>query len=268
MNILIPMAGAGSRFVERGYELHKPVIPVTSRLDGDTVPMVVAAVSDLPFDPADAQNKLSFIIRDFHARDGVPDAIRACYPAASFIEIDRLTEGQASTCLLARDRIANDAPLIITACDNGMDFSHAAFAAAAQDADALIFTFRHNEAVLDNPKAYGWIRTDGDRVTGTSIKVPISDSPMEDHAVVGTFWFRRGQDFVDAADAMIAANDRINNEFYVDQVFHYMVQAGLVVKVFEIGRYLCWGTPDDYEAYEKTIAYWRAFISEEERIGG
>lgn len=266
MNILIPMAGAGSRFVEAGYTRHKPVIPTTQRRTGGQVPMVVAAVADLPVDPTAPDADLIFVVRDFHGRDGVTATIQAHYPRARFLTVDRLTEGQAATCLLARDLIDNDRPLMIAACDNGMDLADGAFARASADADALIFTFRRNEAVCAKPQAYGWIRTEGEVAVGVSIKTPISDTPMEDHAVVGTFWFRRGRDFVAAADAMIAADDRINGEFYVDQVFKYLIDAGSRVRVIEIDRYVCWGTPADYEAYEKTIRYWRDFLRGEKAL--
>ena len=62
---------------------------------------------------------------------------------------------------------------------------------------------------------------------------------------------------------MIAANDRINGEFYVDQVFEYLVYSDQEVRVIEVDRYLCWGTPEDYEAYEATLAYWTKFVSKE-----
>jgi hypothetical protein len=62
---------------------------------------------------------------------------------------------------------------------------------------------------------------------------------------------------------MIAANDRVNNEFYVDQVINYVVKAGGKTKVFEVEKYLCWGTPADYESYEKTLEYWKGFLLKE-----
>lgn len=263
MNVLIPMAGAGSRFTQAGYDLHKPIIPVSSHLAAKTVPMVVAAVEDLQLDLDAPSTRLIFVIRDFHAHDGVDRILLEWFPKARFIVIDKLTEGQADTCLLARDLIDNDEPLLIGACDNGVLFSFDKFRTASREADAIVFTFRDNEAVLQNPRAYGWIRVKGEQVTGVSIKVPISDTPMDDHAVVGTFWFKHGRDFVAAADAMIAAGDRINNEFYVDQVFKYLVNAGRDVRVLEVSRYICWGTPQDYEAYEQTISYWTEFVTEE-----
>lgn len=264
MNILIPMAGAGSRFVQEGYEQHKPIIPTTLRHTGVLVPMVVAAVADLPVDAGNSDCNLIFIVRDFHVTDGVTEAILSYYPHAQFVVVDRLTDGQASTCLLARDLIDNERPLMIAACDNGMEQALGAFDSATAQSDALIVTFRNNEAVCAKPQSYGWVCTDGDKALGVSIKVPISSTPMCDHAVVGTFWFRHGHDFVAAADAMIAANDRINGEFYVDQVFKYLIMAGLDVRVVECERYLCWGTPSDYEVYENTIRYWRDFLAKEQ----
>ncbi|NVN06297.1 nucleotidyltransferase [Asaia spathodeae] len=266
MNILIPMAGAGSRFVQEGYAQHKPVIPTTQRHTGQKVPMAVAAVADLPVDAHAPDCNLIFIVRDFHVTDGVTDAIQSYYPRARFIVIDRLTDGQASTCLLARDIIDNDQPLLIAACDNGMELFPDAFEKASSQSDALIITFRNNEAVCAKPQSYGWILTEGDKALGVSIKTPISTTPMEDHAVVGNFWFRRGHDFIAAADAMIAADDRINGEFYVDQVFKYLISSGLDVRVLECERYLCWGTPTDYEAYENTIRYWRDFLAKEKTL--
>ena len=86
---------------------------------------------------------------------------------------------------------------------------------------------------------------------------------MEDHAVVGTFWFKRGRDFFSAADQMIENDDRINGEFYVDQVFHYFLSGKFNVSVVEVDRYLCWGTPEDYEIYEATLRYWSEFVAKE-----
>ncbi len=265
MNILIPMAGAGSRFAEKGYKAHKPVIPTTNWRTGQKIPMVVAAVMDLPVDPNAPDNNIIFVVRDFHVTDGVCDEIKNHFPRARFIVVDKLTEGQACTCLLAKAFIDNDAPLFIAACDNGMICDRSAFDAMAQTSDSILFTFRNNSAVEEKPTAYGWVRTQGADVTGVSVKVPISDTPRNDHAIVGTFWFAHGHDFVTASETMIAANDRINGEFYVDQVFKYVVEAGQKARVFEIEKYLCWGTPTDYEAYEQTLTYWTDFQNEEKK---
>lgn len=263
MNILIPMAGEGKRFADAGYAVSKPAIPTCSLRTGETLPMVVCAVEDLPGVEPDGRNVM-FVERTFHRENGTQDQIARHFPRARFLTAETLTQGQACTCLLAEDQIDNDEPLLIAGCDNGMVYDHGKLEKAMQETDVLVFTFRHNGAVDEHPDAYGWMKVDGEnRIVGTSIKKAISDTPRNDHAVVATFWFRQGHIFVECAHRMIARNDRIRNEFYVDQVVHHALELGYRASVFEIDRYISWGTPHDYENYQKTVNYWREFARRE-----
>lgn len=264
MNILIPMAGEGKRFQDAGYTVSKPAILTYDARSGQKLPMVVCATLDLP-DVEPNGGNLIYVERDFHQEKGTEALIRSRFPQARFIVTKILTEGQACTCLLAKQWINSSEDLLIAGCDNGMVFDHTRWEALKKETDVIVFTYRNNEAVLKNPNAYGWMRVeDGDRIVGTSIKKAISDHPEKDHAVVATFWFRHGAQFVEAAEKMIAENDRINGEFYVDQVVKHVLDLGYRAKVFEIERYIAWGTPEDYEAYQATFAYWKAFTEEEE----
>lgn len=259
VNVLIPMAGAGKRFADAGYSISKPSIPTYDRRSGELIPMVVCATKDLPAVSPDGSNVI-YVARDFHKSQGVEDDIKMFYPRASFISVDHLTEGQACTCLLANDYINNDSELLIAGCDNGMEYNSELYEKTKKTADMLVFTYRHNEAVLENPNAYGWmIVGDNNEIVDVSIKKSISENPMNDHAVVATFWFRKGSIFVEAANKMIKENDRINGEFYVDQVVKHVIQLGYTAKVFEIDRYICWGTPREYEQYQNTFEYWKRF---------
>lgn len=74
---------------------------------------------------------------------------------------------------------------------------------------------------------------------------------------------KKGSIFVEATEKMLAENDRINNEFYVDQVVKHILDLGYRAKVFEIDRYIGWGTPSDYELYQKTFEYWNGFYERE-----
>jgi bifunctional N-acetylglucosamine-1-phosphate-uridyltransferase/glucosamine-1-phosphate-acetyltransferase GlmU-like protein len=263
MNILIPMAGAGQRFADAGYSIIKPAILTIDWRTGGKLPMVVCAIRDLEFAEADGWD-LTCVIRDTPERRFLEDTIRVSYPNADFIYVDKLTEGQACTCLLGRNIINNDEGLLIGTCDNGMLYNRERLLSEMNTCDAIAFTYRNDTAVCENPNAYGWLRIDGNNfVTETSIKKSISDNPMNDHAITGAFWFKRGRDFVTAAEKMIAANDRINGEFYVDLTLKYLMDAGLRVKAFEINRYLGWGTPEDYERYQNTYEYWRNFAKDE-----
>ncbi len=265
--ILIPMAGAGQRFADAGYTVHKPAIMTVDRATGQEKPMVVCATKDLPGVAADGSNVI-YVDRNFHKTDSVEDAIRAWYPQAAFITVDHLTEGQACTCMLAEPYLDPEQPLLIAGCDNGMDIDRDAFDALTKECDCIVFTYRHNEAVLANPNAYGWMIADADgNITGTSIKKAISDRPMEDPAVVATFWFRRAAVFIEATKKMIAENDRINGEFYVDQTVKHVLDLGYRAKIFDIGRYVGWGTPADYEGYQKTWNYFKAFLGDKNIFG-
>lgn len=257
------MAGAGQRFADEGYKTHKPAIPTIDRRDGKKYPMVVCATKDLPYVAADGEN-VTYIDRTFHKNDGVEDEILKHYAKASFITVEQLTEGQACTCLLAKEKINNEEELLIAGCDNGMVMDDNTFYNLTKKCDVIVFTYRHNEAVLANPDAYGWVKVDqNNKIIGLSIKKAISDTPMEDHAIVATFWFRHGSDFVKAAERMISQNDRINGEFYVDEVIRHAMESGLDARVFEIDRYIGWGTPGDYEKYMATINYWKEFVNSE-----
>lgn len=261
MNIIIPMAGAGKRFADEGYKISKPAIPTIDRRTGKEYPMVVCATMDLPGVCVDGSN-VTYIDRTFHKANGVESVIREHFPKANFITIDKLTEGQACTCLLAKDAIDNDEELLIAGCDNGMVINQKKFESMTKECDVLAFTYRNNQAVLTKPDAYGWMIVDNEencKISGISIKKAISNTPMEDHAIVATFWFKHGSDFVKAAEKMIAENDRVNNEFYVDQVMKHCLELGMDARVFEIERYIGWGTPKDYEEYQATIKYWKEY---------
>ena len=247
MRALIPMAGAGSRFTEAGYKTPKPLLPVLGE------PMVVSATKALP-----ASQKYSFIVRDFQISEYEIDKhLKKYYPQADIIVLDHLTEGQAVTCLKAKHLFDANEELLIGASDNGMIYDHKKFDEQKLNADALVFTFRNNPAVDAKPQAYGWVKVNPDNtVKGMSVKVPISKTPQNDHAVVGAFWFKKSDYFVQAAERMIAQNRRINNEFYVDECINDLVELGYNVKVFEIDHYVCWGTPTDYE----TFNYWNGYF--------
>jgi NDP-sugar pyrophosphorylase family protein len=243
MNALIPMAGAGSRFKEKGYLTPKPLLPILG------MPMVVNAANALP-----PSQQYVFVVRDFQLEEyQIDEHLKSHFKSSEIVTLNQLTEGQASSCLAAKDLINNDEELIIGASDNGMIYNQIDFVNSSKDADALVFTFRNNPTVLEKPEAYAWAKCNvSNQIEKVSVKKPISHFPMNDHAVVGTFWFKRGSLFVDAAERMIAMNRRVNNEFYVDECINDVIEMGYKVNIFEIQHYVCWGTPNDYE----TFNYW------------
>lgn len=244
MQILIPMAGQGSRFAKEGYTLPKPLILV------DEKPMIQQVVEYLP-----EGDRHIFVLREEHVKElGIDKSIAEIFPGCETV-IDPDPIGQATSCMAAKDLLDPEDSLLIGACDNGQLWDKQKWQNLLDsDLDAVLFTFRHNATVSWNPKAYGWVALDENGAFDhMSVKVPISENPLKDHAVVGTFWFRKAQYFLDATEAMVKADDKINGEFYVDKVFDHCKALGQKVGVFEVDKYICWGTPNDLKTYN----YWK-----------
>ena len=246
---LVPLAGEGSRYKKAGYSTPKPLIEVQG------VPMIVAAASTLP--KADLN---VFLCRKEHVDShGIDKTLKHHFPNSTIVTVEKLTQGQASTCLLAKSYIDPESALTIGACDNGMVWNHVRFKKLmnSADTDAIIWTFRNYPPVKLKPEMYGWVKVDKKGFAKkVSVKIPISETPINDHAVVGTFSFKKARYFFDYTEKMIKKNRRINNEFYIDELMNVMIEAGLNVKVFEVDTYLGWGTPNELN----TFNYWSDYF--------
>ena len=132
-----------------------------------------------------------------------------------------------------------------------------------KELDGWIWTFRNNPAVLQNPKMYGWVKTEKstNKATHVSCKIPISENPLLDHAVIGAFTFKKAKSFFDAVHYMIKSNYRINNEFYVDVAIDFAIKSGLNIHVHEVDQYICWGTPQDFYEYQFWLKYFKKTLS-------
>ena len=244
---LIPLAGRGQRFQDAGYKNPKPLIEVSGK------PMIIQASEALP-----KCNKNIFVCLKEHL-DKYPlkEELLKVYPDAKIIALDKVTEGQACTCEIGLKDEDLEKPLFIGACDNSMILDYKKLEKATNEADVLAFTFKNNPASEKNPNAYGWVKVDeNDNATGVSVKIPISDTPKNDNAIVGAFYFKKAKYFIDALNYLYENNIRVNNEFYVDSCVDAAIKLGRKVKVFTVDKYICWGTPDDYKSF---IAYQSLF---------
>ena len=231
--ILMPMAGAGSRYALQGYTMPKPLIPIND------IPMYKAALQDLP-----SANTILITQHKLHDT------------SYKIIPILTITQGQASTCMLAEPYINNDKALYITACDNGLLYDYNALLQLQYEADVIVFTYQGSSAATANPSQYGWVQADDyNTIQAISCKKALSPTPQNDAIITGTFWFKRGNYFVNAATRMIAANRLINNEYYVDECIADCIQMGLTVKAFAIDHYIGWGTPNELNTY----LYWQQY---------
>mgnify|MGYP001331559745 CR=1 FL=1 len=263
MIILIPMGGHGSRFSNAGYKINKASIPTTNRRTLQKEPMVVCAMEDIP-GIRNPTNKIVCVNRDFHATDGTEEVIKRYFAKSIFIH-DHVLLDQAFGCFLAREYLQSSEDLFIGACDNGMEYDEKAFEKIKTHSDVVMISHSNDQNISRDPLAHSWAVIDKRTqvVKELSIKKTVSENPMVDHATTGMFWFRRADQFLKYLDEMIWNRDTLDGKYYVDKVLNYFIRDGLTVNYFDV-RYICWGTPEDYENYENTLKYWKDFSDEEE----
>ncbi len=236
MNIVIPMAGRGSRFELAGFSKPKPFIDVAGK------PMISRVIENLYYPNA----KYYLIARKEHLANEkeLVASIMEAYNV-EFIEIDSLTEGTACTVLFARRFINNNEPLLIANSDQLIDGSIKDFIndCFSKTLDGSILCFKD---VFKSPK-WSFAKTDDKGlVTEVKEKVPISDL-----ATVGIYLFSKGSVFVNAAIDMIARNERVNNEFYTCPVYNYAIADNYRFGTYTIPQSAMHGlgTPEDLELY-------------------
>jgi NDP-sugar pyrophosphorylase family protein len=241
LNIVVPMAGRGSRFANAGYTTPKPLLPLGSQ------PMVEWVIDNIrPRRP----HRFIFLCLADHLRHypEVPEALKDICPDCAIVPVETVTEGAACTVLLARQLIDSDAPLMIANSDQyvSLDINDYLDVADRAAADGLIMTFW-----ADHPK-WSYCRLGpGGRVTEVVEKQVVSND-----ATVGIYNFRKGRDFVRAADRMIASDLRVNGEFYVAPVYNELIKEGHSIVVAATGRerdgMYGLGTPEDFEFFKTT----------------
>ena len=246
-SLVIPMAGLGARFAKEGYAVTKPLIPVSGK------PMVLQATHDLP-----AADQQAFVLRsDMPGHADIAAELTQTYPNAVIKTIAEVTEGQACTALIGLDALGDAAgPVTFGACDNGALYDMTAFQALCDDpaVDVIVWGVRGHANALRHPQMYGWIDADASGVIRSiSVKTPLAN-PAQDPIVLGTFTFRRAEDFRYSTDRLIARDGRVNGEFYIDSCINDALALGLRCQLFEVENFLSWGTPNDLRSFD----YWQS----------
>jgi len=247
---VIVMAGLGQRFANEGYELAKPLIPVSGR------PMVAQATHDLP-----TARRYVFVLRgDMAGHETIADELKHLYPNALIETIAGVTQGQACTARIGLDALACAAddipgPVTFGSCDSGFLYDFHAFQQLIDnpDIDVMVWGARGHANAIRKPGMFGWIDADHGRIHRISVKTPL-DSPATDLIVLGTFTFRRAHDFYRVLERLIARDGRVNGEFYIDSCINDAIDLGLRCHVLEVESYLSWGTPQDLQTFE----YWQS----------
>ena len=231
LNVLIPMAGAGSRFEQAGYTFPKPLIEVRKK------PMIQVVVENL-----NIKANYIYVVQKSHREKYNLDALLSLItPGCKIVETEGMTEGAACTALLAKEHINTDAPLFFANSDQFVEWDSNEFLYKMNEtnADGGIVTFE-----ATHPKwSFAKINKQG-LVTEVAEKKPISNI-----ATVGFYYWKQGSDFVKYAEQMINKNIRVNNEFYVCPVFNQAIEDNKEIRTFNINGMWGLGTPEDLNYY-------------------
>lgn len=226
LNVVIPCAGAGSRF---SSSVPKPLIDVNGK------PMIQRVIENLNIDA-----NYIFITQEKHNMHHI---LNLLLPRYEIITLSELTQGAAETVLKARDIIDNENPILIANCDQILEWDVKNFIEKVKinDCDGIISTFVDNDSILKETSKWSHVKMGEDGiVTEVAEKIPISNI-----ATTGIYYWKHGSDFVKYADQMIEHNIQVNNEYYVCPVFNEAIEDGKKFIIDNCERMWGIGTPED-----------------------
>jgi NDP-sugar pyrophosphorylase family protein len=237
MKIIIPLAGYGSRFLDAGYELPKPLIKIQDK-----------SMIEVVLDNINMDGDYIFICRKDHMiKYDLNMFFQKLKPGCTVISIDHVTEGAANTVLLAKKYIDNDDELLIANSDQWVDWNSKHFLSFIhrKNADGCILTF-----YASNPK-WSFVKLDNhDHVIELAEKKVISNI-----ATTGIYYYKHGRFFVSAAENMIKKNIRINNEYYVAPTYNELILENKKILVYPVAEMCGLGTPEDLDVFLKQTKF-------------
>ena len=234
-NLLVPMAGLGSRFVKEGYKLPKQILNAGNK-----------QLIDISLDCVDLETcNLIFVVRDAHVFGfDIDEILRDKFGNdISIVVTDGLTQGSVCSCLLAKDFIQDDLPLIIHTLD--VEFRPKLNLQSLIDSgdDGHILTFKSNSSNYSYAKI-----NDENKVIRTAEKKVISND-----ACVGIYYFKTGRIFCEYAEMMVEKDLRTNNEFYISPLYNLLIDSGLTVGISKVEKMHIFGTPKEYNFYRHNV---------------
>lgn len=239
INVLIPMAGKTQYFSEAEFPFPKPLIEIGSKT------MIEHVVENLA--TAGANVQFIFVIgsedcRKFHL-DGTLNIITG--GRGLIVRLARETRGSACSALMAIDYIATDTPLLIANSDQLFEAPITDLITGFQAADAGVVSF---DSV--HPR-WSYVRLDE---KGKVIEAA-EKRPLSRHAIAGMYYFRRGQDFVEAAMRMIQKDESVNGSYFIAPTLNQMILTGKDILMHKVdnARYHTFYTPHKIKEYENWL---------------
>lgn len=244
--VVIPMAGSGSRFSQAGYVTPKPLLPVLG------VPMYQVVLANVV--PPGAQKVVLVTRAEWQLRKSLVAVECALGMEITLVEVDKTTGGPADTVELAAPLLHPDAPVVVANSDQYVDADLTKFhLSLIQDGlDGVILCME------DSDPKWSYVAIDR-RGLAAVVKEKQVISP---YATVGIYGFRSASLMLEGFSRMRDHDDRTNGEFYVAPSYNYLIEAGAKIGVSNLGPIGTvmhgMGVPEDYEEFTKSQAAVRA----------
>tara|TARA_Y100000294_G_scaffold86755_1_gene81162 strand:- start:1784 stop:2530 length:747 start_codon:yes stop_codon:yes gene_type:complete len=238
---IMPMAGEGKRFKEAGYKTPKPLI----NINGEH--MFIKSAKCMP-----ETDLWIFIVREEFLNNKLfKEQIKKNFKNYEIISVKKTTEGQASTCYLAKKYLKQNDQIFISSCDNYFEFDYKDFIDKSNKHDLLVFTTNSKKINIENPNLFGWVKINENKKIEISCKKQISPNPVNDRIIVGSFFFKNLFFFDKSIQSLFEKNKKINNEYYLDMAISEAISLNLNVGEIIIKNYVSWGSSKELEESSK-----------------
>lgn len=245
LNVIITLAGKSSRFFQVGYKTPKYLLPIRG---GTILEDVVASYpedADFFFGISEEQSRTQWL-KPF---------LESLASSVTVYVTPNHDLGPTHTAQMAPVKLVEE-PTVVAYCDFLVRWNFEALLNLLMDADMVVPTFSGFHPAHLSQTKYAYCRVSGNDLVELREK---SDFPETTNATasVGAYFFRDMRTFLHYADLQIAGQVSVNGEFYVSLISNLVLSSKGVVKVHDVDRFICLGTPEDYEEY----LFWSEFHS-------
>ena len=237
---IMPMAGDGIRFKNKGYLKPKPLINL-----GKSVMFLEAAKSF-----GLSQNWI-FISRLKKNKKEIETLVKSKTKNSKIIYLKKKTKGQADTIFKAKNFIKNNsANIYINSCDLFFDYNKSELNSKIKKYDLIVFINKPNKINLNNTNKYGWVKISKEEIIKSTCKKKVSNNPKKDWIIIGSFVFKNKFIFNLILTRLFKKNYKVNNEYYLDTTIEIALKLGLKVSFVKVNKYKSWGTPKELSYFK------------------
>ena len=239
---IMPMAGLGERFLDSRFNLPKPLIKILRK------PMFIQASKSLPKSDLNIFICNKKLLEKFNIKKIIANEYKKKF---KIITVNRVTKGQANTCLLAEKLLKKNDKIFIHSCDSLIKYNLIELQKKMDESDAVILTTKPNYLHLKNIKSYGWVNYKNNEIKKITCKKKASSKPSKDYVIIGSFAFKNKKVYSKTIRSLFKSKKKINNEYYMDMAFSNALGKNYKIDNLVVKSYISWGTPKELISWKR-----------------